>query len=347
MIMEKIIVKHTMGEYPIYVGEDILEDALCEFFKTRSYDRIFIVTDSNVSRLYDNKLHETLEKLDITFCGYYSFLAGEKSKNLGTVSEMYDMFAKTHLTRKSLVIALGGGVVGDMAGFAAATFLRGIDVLQIPTTLLSQIDSSIGGKTGVDLEYGKNLVGAFHQPVAVISDSLFLETLPKHFVNDGVGEAIKTGLIGDAELFCGIETQTISRAELITRCARFKADIVTKDEFESGLRKILNFGHTIGHAVEKLGNFERFSHGESVGIGMLYAAKIGEKLGYMKCFERIKSTLKLCGLPTDMDYLPDELINIAASDKKRSGDSISFILLDEIGTPKIVDINIDELRGML
>lgn len=345
--MEKIKVRHSAGEYSIYVGEEILGSALCDFFAGHKYDRVFIVSDSNVYHLHGEKLGNALRAAGVEPVGEFVFTAGEKSKNLSTVSDMYDAFARAHLTRRSLVAALGGGVTGDMGGFAAATYLRGIDVLQIPTTLLSQIDSSIGGKTGVDLTVGKNLVGAFHQPAAVISDSIFLDTLPKRYIDDGMGEAIKTGCIADAELFEGIATKTISRAEMITKCAMFKADIVTKDEFEGGLRKILNYGHTIGHAVEKLGDFVRFSHGESVGIGMLYAAKLGEKLGYPVCYDKIRSALEAYELPTVMDYSTADLIKIASSDKKRTGNSISFVLLDRIGHAIIRELDIDEIGRLL
>ena len=345
--MQKIKVTHSSGEYYIYVGEDILEEALCGFFAGKSYDRVFAVSDSSVYPLWGEKLRAALSAAGVELAGESVFPAGERSKNLTTVAGMYNDFARAKLTRKSLVIALGGGVTGDIGGFAAATYLRGVDVLQIPTTLLSQIDSSIGGKTGVDLEVGKNLVGAFHQPVAVISDSRFLDTLPKRFIDDGMGEAIKTGCIAYEALFEGIASKTISRAEMITRCAAFKADVVTKDEFERGLRKILNYGHTIGHAVEKLGNFERFSHGESVGIGMLYAARLGEKLGYPAFYDKIKAALEAYELPTVMDYPTDELIKVASSDKKRTGDSVSFVLLDKIGHAVVREIALDELGRLL
>lgn len=345
--MEKIKVKHSSGEYTIYAGEDILVDALIEFFETRSYDRILIVSDSNVSEIHGRVLKEAMTAIGHPPEGEFVFPAGERSKNLFVVSNIYDSLALASMTRKSLVVAFGGGVTGDMTGFAAATYLRGIDVLQIPTSLLSQIDSSIGGKTGVDLDLGKNLVGAFHQPAAVISDSRFIDTLPKRFSDDGMGEAIKTGCIADEALFEGIASKTIARDEMITRCIAFKADIVTKDEFEGGLRKILNYGHTIGHAVEKLGKFERFSHGESVGIGMLYAAKLGEKLGYPPFYDRIKAALEAWELPTDMDYPNEELIKVASSDKKRTGDSISFVLLDRIGHAVIRELPISEIGELL
>lgn len=334
--MERIALAHSCGEYKIYVGEDILADALAEFFEERQYDRVFLVSDSNVDELWGEHFKAQLAKNTVTLAGEHVFAAGELNKRLETVRDMYSAFAAAHLTRKSLIIALGGGVCGDMTGFAAATYLRGIDVLQVPTTLLSQIDSSIGGKTGVDLSVGKNLVGAFHQPVAVIADSRFLDTLPRRYMDDGMGEAIKYGCIADAELFDGIADKSISRADMIYRCMKIKARVVEEDEFENAVRAILNFGHTFGHAVEKLGGFERFSHGESVGIGMLYAARVGAALGYDNTLEeRIRRVLRAWSLPTDMDYSKDELLSIVASDKKRVGDEIKFVLLDKVGAAVI------------
>ncbi len=346
--METVKVTHSLGEYNIYVGENILAEALAACLDGRGYDRIFLVSDSNVIKLWGKDLGDKLSEVGYSLAGEYAFPAGEPSKRLSTVSEMYNEFALASLTRRSLVIALGGGVCGDMAGFAAATFLRGLDVLQIPTTLLSQIDSSIGGKTGVDLEVGKNLVGAFHQPIAVIADSKYLETLPKRYMNDGMGEAIKYGCIADSHLFYGIADGSIKRAEMIYRCMKIKAEVVSEDEFEHGRRAILNFGHTIGHAVEKLGNFERFSHGEAVGIGMLYAARIGEKLGYGSGVEKeIGKALKFHGLPTLADYGVNDIISVVASDKKRRGDSINFIFADKIGRSIITKIPLSELEALI
>ena len=218
----------------------------------------------------------------------------------------------------------------------------------MPTTLLSQIDSSIGGKTGVDLAVGKNLVGAFHQPSAVIADSRFLETLPKRYTDDGMGEAIKYGCIADAELFKGIADRTIDRADMVYRCMKIKAHVVEEDEFESGLRMILNYGHTLGHAVEKLGGFTRFSHGESVGIGMLYAARIGGALGYDVSHEaKIRASLEAWGLPTDMDYPTDELISVVGADKKRRGNEISFVLLEELGKAAVRKIPLEDIGALI
>lgn len=345
--MKKISVSHSSGSYNIYVGEDIVADALGEALAEREYDRIFLVSDSNVHSLWGEKVKSAIGACG-KLAGEHIFKAGELNKRLETVAEMYAAFAGASLTRRSLVIALGGGVCGDMAGFAAATYLRGIAVLQMPTTLLSQIDSSIGGKTGVDLSVGKNLVGAFHQPVAVIADSRFLDTLPKRYIDDGMGEAIKYGCIADRDLFDGIADGSIDRAEMIYRCMKIKAQVVMEDEFEMGLRAILNYGHTLGHAVEKLGGFERFSHGESVGIGMLYAARIGAAMGYSAEYEgMIRGVLEKWELPTDMDYPASELMKVVRSDKKRSADEIKFILIEELGRAVIKKIPLDKLESLI
>ena len=345
--MKCIDVVHSAGTYRIYSGENILAEGFGNFFREAEYDRVFIVSETNVYPMWRDHVLEALEKCGTKPCAEHIFPAGEPSKRLSTVSEMYASFAAARLTRKSLVIALGGGVCGDMAGFAAATYLRGIDVLQVPTTLLSQIDSSIGGKTGVDLDVGKNLVGAFHQPAAVIADSRFLDTLPERFINDGMGEAIKYGCIADRELFDGIVDKSIDRAEMIYRCMKIKAEVVEADEFEQNIRAILNYGHTIGHAVEKLGNFTRFSHGESVGIGMLYAARVGAAMGYPDFEADIRRALEAWNMPTDTDYPADELLAVAASDKKRTGDDVKFILIPEIGKAEIKKIALAKLRELL
>ncbi len=348
MTMKEINVAHSNGKYKIYVGEGILSDALAAALCNKTYDRIFAVWDSNVYNLWHDYVLSALEKSGLELDGEHVFAAGEINKRLDTVLDMYTAFAGANLTRRSLVIAIGGGVCGDMTGFSAATYLRGIDVLQMPTTLLSQIDSSIGGKTGVDLSVGKNLVGAFHQPIAVIADSRFLSTLPDRYMDDGMGEAIKYGCIADAELFDGIANRTVDRADMVYRCMKIKAAVVEEDELELGVRAILNFGHTFGHAVEKLGNFERFSHGESVGIGMLYAARVGAALGFDNTVEaKIRTALLAWGLPTDMDYTKEELLRVIGSDKKRVADEIKFILIDKIGDAVIKKLPISDLGDMI
>lgn len=346
--MKQITVNHSAGAYEIYVGDGILGEALSAALADSAYDRFFLVSDSNVHSLWSAHFKAEFAKCGRTLAGEFVFPAGELSKTLATVSDMYAAFAGASLTRKSLVIAMGGGVCGDMTGFAAATYLRGIAVMQIPTTLLSQIDSSIGGKTGVDLAVGKNLVGAFKQPIAVIADSKFLDTLPKRYMDDGMGEAIKYGCIADAALFDSIADKTVDRAEMIYRCMKIKAEVVEADEFETGIRAILNYGHTIGHAVEKLGGFSRFSHGESVGIGMLYAARIGAALGYDDSLEeKIRRVLEAWSLPTAMDYPAEELLRVVCSDKKRAGDEIRFILLETMGKAVIKKLPIAKIGELL
>lgn len=346
--MEIIKVTHSGGEYNIYAGENILKEALERFFDEHRYDRVFLVTDSNVDKLWKDSFLAELKDIGCQAEGVFVFKAGELNKRLSTVSGMYAEFSAAKLTRKSLVIALGGGVCGDMAGFAAATYLRGIDVLQVPTTLLSQIDSSIGGKTGVDLDIGKNLVGAFHQPAAVIADSKFLDTLPERYINDGMGEAVKYGCIADETLFHGIASRSIDCADMIARCMKIKADVVMDDEFEQGRRAILNYGHTIGHAVEKLGGFEKYSHGESIGIGMLYAARIGAVMGFDGGLEdKIRNALIAWNMPTETDHPKDKLIEIASSDKKRTADDLKFIFVDRPGNAVIKEIPLSLLAKCL
>ncbi len=344
--MQTITVKHALGAYEIYYGTGILEKALNDVLSKKDYDRIFTVTDTNVAPLYLDRVKNAVADSGYAMPQSFIFAAGEKNKNLNTVSEMYEAFANAGITRSSLIIALGGGVCGDMAGFAGATYLRGIDVLQIPTTLLAQVDSSIGGKTGVDSPVGKNMIGAFKQPVAVISDAEFLKTLPEHYMKDGMGEVIKYGCIADAGLFDSVQSGSFALDSVIEKCIKIKADVVTNDERENGLRMILNYGHTLGHAVEKAGNYEKYSHGEAVGIGMLYAAKIGIFLGYDKgIYDKIYSALKNNSLPTDMVFEYADLLNTVSADKKRKADSISFVFLRQIGVPVIQPVSIDVLKN--
>lgn len=345
--MERINVTHSTGEYTIYAGEGILGDALGGFFAANRYDRICVVSDSNVWPLHGETLTAALSAAGVSAADVNVFPAGETSKCISTVVKMYETFTKASLTRHSLVIAFGGGVCGDMAGFAAATYLRGIDVVQIPTTLLSQIDSSIGGKTGVDLAAGKNLVGAFKQPRAVIADADFLKTLPQRYLNDGMGEAIKYGCIADPELFYSIGAKTIGMGDIIARCMKIKAKYVMEDEFEKGVRIHLNFGHTFGHAVEKLGGYKRYSHGEAVGIGMLIAAQLSWRFGYPLYYKEIKNTLEAWSLPTVNDYSGSDMMKVVASDKKRVGDEISLVLLEDLGKPVVHKVPIYQLIELI
>ncbi len=302
--------------------------------------KAMIVSETNVFPLYGETLESSLHAENIK-TSRFIFEAGEKSKSLDTVYSIYEAMAENNITRSDIVITLGGGVAGDMGGFAAATYLRGIDFVQIPTTLLAQVDASVGGKTGVDISFGKNLVGAFHQPLAVITDPLTLKTLPEHYVKDGIGEVIKYGCISDPDLFTRLERGTAmdNLEDVITRCIASKKELVEEDNADKGRRMILNFGHTFGHALEKLHDFKDLSHGMAVGIGMVIAAQVGEKMGVTKpgTADRIIRILGKYGLPVSHDFASEEIINATKLDKKSDGDTLNLILLKDIGEAVIVN----------
>ena len=309
--------------------------------------RCVIVSDSNVAPLYADTVKKSLED-----AGYKVFIhifpAGEENKRLAAIEGMYEAMTAAELSRSDFAVALGGGVTGDMCGFAAATYLRGIPFVQIPTTVLSQNDSSVGGKTGIDLDCGKNLVGSFHQPCLVLADAETLYTLPPRYVTDGFGEIIKHGCIRSAELFELIERHgtDMNRIEELTACSvAIKAGVVERDEKESGERMLLNFGHTVGHAIEKCANYTGIAHGEAVGIGMLIMARAGEAadFSYAGTSDRIEAVLKKCGMPTKCEFTPEQLCEAAMLDKKRRGEYLNIVLLKEIGTSFVHRIKCAEL----
>ena len=305
-----------------------------------------VITDSNVGPLYAGAVAASLEEAGFQ-AFQHAFPAGEGSKVLGSVSDMLAFLADHAFTRSDLIVALGGGVAGDMAGFAAAIYMRGIDYIQIPTSLLAQIDSSVGGKTAVDLPQGKNLCGAFWQPRLVLIDPACLATLPPRYFADGMAEAIKYGCIDDSALFERLEREDAADflEELITACVDSKRRIVEEDERESGRRILLNFGHTLGHAIEKHGRFEGFSHGEAVGVGMLLACAAGERNGLTRqgTALRIQSLLEKYGLPTACEAPLETLLQLAASDKKRDGDTLRLVLLRKIGESFVQPLEIQRL----
>ena len=331
--MKKLRVNVGKG-YDILIEKGILSSA-AEYIKTvTNAKKICIISDTNVYSIYGDNIKSQLESNGYEVFDFV-FKAGEESKTTSTVISMVEYLAENEFTRNDLVVALGGGVTGDMAGFAASIFLRGIDFVQIPTSLLAQVDSSVGGKTAVDLPQGKNLCGAFHQPVLVLIDSNTLSTLTDHFFSDGMAEAIKTGCIKSASLFEKIETQNAADIidEIIYECVSVKAGVVERDEKEHGERALLNFGHTPGHAIEKLHNFTTISHGEAVGIGMVIMAKAGEKNGItpLGTADRISNVLKKYSLMTEDENSLSDIIGAMNADKKRTGDSINFVLLESIG----------------
>ena len=294
-----------------------------------------VITDTHVAPLYLERISTSLRNagFDVTSC---AFPAGEPSKRLSTIEGIYGHMAQAHITRSDFAVALGGGVTGDMAGFAAASYLRGIPFVQVPTTLLSQVDSSVGGKTGVDLPQGKNPVGAFWQPSFVLIDPDTLNTLSPHFFADGMGEVIKYGCIKSRALFdLLIETEDITSImeDVIYRCVDIKRDVVERDEFDTGERALLNFGHTFGHALEKLHQYQGLSHGAAVGIGMVMMARLGEKAGFTApgTADKIAAALEKYHLPVHSDLPLSQIVEATASDKKSTGSSINLVLLKNIG----------------
>ena len=272
------------------------------------------------------------------------FPAGEASKNIDTVLDIAGKLLKLGADRETCLIALGGGVVGDMVGFIASVFMRSIPYLQIPTTLIAQVDSSIGGKTAIDLPSGKNLLGTFYQPAAVFTDLSFLETLPEKEFNNGLAEIIKYGIIEDEKMFQTLEDNMVAvkqkdaalMLKLVENCCRIKKSIVEIDEREHGLRRILNFGHTLGHALEAVSRY-KITHGEGVALGMIAAARLSEKMSYLEPSEtqRIETLIRGAGLPVRISnsFATDSLISQLRMDKKKKGDIVHFVLLKKIGMP--------------
>lgn len=304
----------------------------------RENSRALIVTDSNVAPLYAQRTADSLKQAGF-LPQIFVFPAGEENKRLSSIEQIYSAMAEHSMTRTDFIVALGGGVTGDMAGFAAATFLRGIGFLQIPTSLLAQIDSSVGGKTGVDLPQGKNLVGAFHQPRMVLIDPDTLSTLPPRFFADGMAEAIKYGCIKSRSLFQLIEESSMDQdseklEEMIFQCIDWKRRVVEADEFDTGERMLLNFGHTLGHALEQYYSFGKLTHGEAVGIGMVWMSRAGESLGLTApgTAKEISRVLTQYGLPVNDSAPAEQLAEAASMDKKGMGETLNLILLKEIGS---------------
>jgi 3-dehydroquinate synthase len=310
------------------------------------------------------ELHGHIIASDLLKAGYDLRVAvvpaGEKSKSLSMVARIYGEMAEAGLDRHGCVLALGGGVIGDLAGFAAATWLRGIDVIQIPTTLLAMVDSAIGGKTGVNLPIGKNLVGAFHQPRAVLADPDVLRTLPARDIRSGLAEVAKYGVIADAPLFEFMEANVNACAagepSALARCisdsAACKARVVSADECEGGLRAILNYGHTAGHAVEKAAGYRRLRHGEAVAIGMIAAARTGREMGITPgdAVRRIEALITALGLPASVPsgITADQLMAAMAFDKKARGGSVRWVMATRIGAVETgVEAPVDLVRSVL
>ena len=343
-----VSVKGVKKPYDIVIGKHILNvlpDKIKELSKAKT---VAVITDDNVDRLYADEVLSMLRSAG--FHGIkFVFPHGEKHKTMTTVCEILEFLAENNVTRTDLIIALGGGIVGDVSGYAAASYLRGIDFIQVPTTFLAAIDSSVGGKTGVNLRAGKNLAGAFYQPRLVVCDVETFDTLPKDNFKEGVAEAIKYGVICDKALFrLLLQEKTWDIESVIERCVSIKASIVSQDEFDLGKRQLLNFGHTIGHAIEKGTNFE-ISHGIAVGIGMAMISKISDSLGWSKedTNSEIVKCLKNNAIPTETTVKTQELLSVMIKDKKISGDTINLVIPQKIGNCELKTIKVSELEEVL
>jgi len=321
--MPDVRVNAPSRSYIVYVGNGKVS-ALAELIRGR---KAFIVSDENVWRIHP---------LSVENSELFLIAAGEASKTLANAEKLWEAFAAAKLTRSDVIIAYGGGVVGDLTGFAASAYMRGVPYIQVATTLVAQIDSSVGGKTAVNLAAGKNLVGAFYQPEAVICDTSYLETLPEREYRAGLAEAVKYQLITPN----APEDLLSDKERMVEFCVSAKAALVEQDELDTGVRMFLNFGHTFGHAIEKKFNYERFNHGEAVAKGMLLALKAGVKLGVTteSVFQRAVSLIDAAGLDTSIDFEPQELVALMSNDKKNNSGGLRLILLKEIGEPVVVPV---------
>ncbi len=349
--MKKITVCASSKTYDIFVERGIRKE-ICSYLESIvTSKRIFMITDSNVAPLYGEELKSSLEQngFQVTIA---VIPAGEEHKNMQTVVSLYDRMAEAKIRRNDLVVALGGGVVGDIAGFCAASYLRGIPFVQIPTTLLAQVDSSIGGKTGVDLPAGKNLVGAFWQPSLVLIDPDTLKTLPPIQIKSGLAEVIKSALIADENLFHSLmHSKDFSEdaEQFILSALQVKRHIVEMDEFEKKERMLLNFGHTLGHAIEKYHDFTGITHGEAVAIGMYCIQKAYEKkFSSTSVAEEIKELLLKYGLPcylTSEDL--DALLESMENDKKSTSNGINLVIIENIGKGVIYPMDYVSIADMI
>ena len=340
--MTKITVT-TSRRYGVSIGKDLLTEA-ADAIKSLTRARMFcIVSDSHVWPLYGVALRRALENAGFAVAPFV-FPAGEESKNGNTYLQLLAHLSENSFQRSDCIIALGGGVVGDLAGFAAATYLRGIPYIQVPTSLLAMVDSSVGGKTGIDLPAGKNLCGAFYQPSAVLCDTAVLQTLPEEVFREGCAEIIKYAVLFDPELFEILERDGLNfdREWVIARCITHKRNVVAGDEFDRGQRMLLNLGHTIGHAIESCSSYT-ISHGNAVAIGMAIMCRA------TKCpdTKRINNLLQKFGLPIATDLPAKDLWEAALTDKKRCGDTLNLIIPKAIGNCEVVPTAVEKLKTFI
>lgn len=345
----KTIRVNASKSYDILIARGLLPRTGEEILRVCGLHEALIVSDDSVWPLYGKTVASSLKAAGFPV-SHFVFPHGEQSKNLSVYAEILNVLAENHISRKGFVVALGGGVTGDMAGFAAATYLRGIRFIQIPTTLLSQVDSSVGGKTAVDLPAGKNLVGAFCQPSLVLCDPDTLDSLPETTFADGCAEVIKAAMLKSRAFFDQLQ-KTPARAQIedvLDFCISMKRDVVEQDEFDTGLRQMLNLGHTFGHAVEAASNFT-LSHGQSVAIGMVMITRAAVQKGFCKpeTLDALICLLRQYHLPTDVPFDAQTLLKIALNDKKSVGQMVNLIVPEALGRCRIVPVASDALFDWL
>ena len=339
--------------YDIYIGQGLLDKCGLLIGENVKAKHFAVISDDSVAPLYADRVIKKLISAGFS-AELFIFEHGEASKCSATLNRIYSFLAENHFTRSDCIIALGGGVTGDMAGFAAATYLRGMDLIQIPTSLLSQVDSSVGGKTAIDIPEGKNLVGAFKQPNAVIIDTDTLKSLPDHWFIDGMGEVVKYGMIRSEALFNKLSRYDINAVksdieEIVAECVSIKRDVVEHDETDHGERFLLNFGHTLGHSIEQYYNYTGISHGRAVAKGMQLMTALAAEHGL--CSTELCGRLEQClsnfDLVIGIEPTLPELAAATLNDKKRSGDSIKIVVCEDVGISRTEKLSVDEFMGWL
>ncbi len=336
-------------EYDVHIGGGLMHQAGTLMAQTFRPNTVALITDENVAQRYLQTVEQSL-----TGAGFkvhrLILSSGEGTKSLQTLEEILDFLCERELTRSGILVALGGGVIGDAVGFAASVYLRGIPYVQIPTTFLSAIDSSVGGKTAINLRAGKNLAGSFWQPKLVICDTDALQSLPEEIFAEGIAEAIKYGMLGSKELFLqlkdGLRMQEVE--DVIAQCVAMKAEVVGEDEFDEGRRQLLNFGHTVGHAIETCSGLA-IHHGIAVGIGMVIASRAAWRRGFSEedCTQPLREALLHNGLPDSCSFSAAELAQAAMGDKKRRGGNITLILPKRVGLCERVQLPVSELQQFI
>lgn len=341
----KVIKIKSSKPYSVYVKDGLIKEFALLISKHLTGNNVLIVTDDVVEKLYLKQVVLSLESANKTV---FSLVLknGEQSKNFDNYKRVIDFLCEKEFTRKDSIVALGGGVVGDLTGFVASTYLRGINYVQVPTTLLSAVDSSVGGKTAIDVEKGKNLVGAFYSPKAVIIDSEIIKNLPKEVHEQGFGEVIKYAVL-DKKIYAEVNKENYDLSKLIALCVLYKNKIVSKDEFEKNVRKFLNLGHTVGHALEKLSNY-KIAHGIAVIMGLKSITDYAKSIGYITCeeYQKIINLINKNATLPSVNFNSEDILSVIKNDKKRRGDFIDVVLPKKIGKVEIVKISLNDLKGV-